>query len=131
LRILARTPVEGPYALQARIAAGHATAVTPADTDWRSIALWYDELARVQPTPVVELNRAVAHGYAFGPASGLELLKGVQEIRDDYPMVIAVEADLTARAGDRPRAAALFREAAAATPDGPERRALLTRAAEL
>ncbi|WP_250002460.1 RNA polymerase sigma factor [Actinoplanes sp. M2I2] len=131
LRILLRTPVEGPYALQARIAACHATAATPGDTDWRSIALWYDELARVQPTPVVNLNRAVAHGYAFGPADGLALLREVREIRDDYPMVIAVEADLTARAGDRRRAATLFREAADATPDGPERRALLTRAAEM
>ncbi|MCY1137631.1 sigma-70 family RNA polymerase sigma factor [Actinoplanes sp. Pm04-4] len=131
VQILHRTPIEGPYALQARIAACHATARTPSDTDWPSIALWYDELARIQPTPVIALNRAVAHGYAHGPAQGLKLLEQAQEIRNDYPMVIAAEADLTARAGDNQRAATLFREAAAATTDGPERRALLTRAAEL
>ena len=131
VQILQRTPVEGPYALQARIAACHATVVTPGDTDWRSIALWYDELARVQPTPVIALNRAVAHSYAFGAGRGLELLEHTRDIRDTYPMVIAVEADLTARAGDHQRAKDLFREAAAAAGDGPERRALLARAAEL
>ncbi|MBM2618247.1 sigma-70 family RNA polymerase sigma factor [Actinoplanes sp. LDG1-06] len=128
LEILLRTPIEGPYALQARIAACHAAD----DTDWRSIALWYDELARVQPTAVVELNRAVAHGYAYGPREGLDLLRAISKsVLENYPMAKAVEADLTARAGDSERAAALFREAAAATPDGPERRALLSRADKL
>ncbi len=129
LQILLKTPIEGPYALQARIAACHSSE----ETDWQSMALWYDELARVQPTAVVELNRAVAHGYAFGPSAGLTLLARARaggEL-DSYPMAIAVEADLTARAGDRDRAAALFRAAAAATPDGPEQRALLKRASEL
>jgi RNA polymerase sigma-70 factor, ECF subfamily len=131
VRILRSTPIEGPYALQARIAACHATAGR--DTDWRSIALWYDELNRVQPTAVVALNRAVAHGHAFGPATGLALLaeaRGTGDL-DNYPMAIAVEADLTARAGDRRRAAALFREAAAAMPEGAERRALRQRAEEV
>ena len=133
LGILARTPVTGPYALQARIAAVHAAAGSARETDWRSIALWYDELARVQPSPVVELNRAVAHGYAHGPAAGLALLAGARAGGglDNYPATIAVEADLTARAGDRARAAELFRRAAAAAHSEVERRALLSRAAEL
>ncbi len=123
----------GPYALQARIAACHATARTAAGTDWRSIALWYDELARLQPSPVVELNRAVAHGYAYGPAAGLALLGSARSggALADYPAADAVEADLLARSGDPVRAAALFRRAAAAVPSEVERRALLARAAEL
>ncbi|MBL7257254.1 RNA polymerase sigma factor [Paractinoplanes lichenicola] len=123
LEILLRTPIEGPYALHARIAAGHAGD----ESDWRSIALWYDELVRVQPTAVVELNRAVAHGYAYGPEAGLKMLPELE----NYPLSIAVEADLTARAGRTEDAKKLFREAAAKIPDGPERRALLSRADEL
>jgi len=130
LEILLGTPVAGPYALQARIAACHATARTPAETDWRSIAGWYDELARIQPTPVIELNRAVAHGYAYGAAAGLELLKAIEGL-DNYPAAVAVEADLTARAGDTGRAVALFRRAAELAPSEVERRALLARAADL
>lgn len=126
LEILLRTPIEGPYALHARIAACHVAG----ETDWRSIALWYDELARVQPTAVVKLNRAVAHGYAYGPEAGLILVGEIKGELGNYPMVIAAEADLRARAGDRERAAELFREAAAATPAGPERRALQVRADE-
>jgi RNA polymerase sigma-70 factor (ECF subfamily) len=132
LEILLHTPVEGRYALEARIAACHATAPTFADTDWPSIAGWYDQLARVQPSPVVALNRAVAHGYAFGSAAGLALLAEARAGGglDNYPAAIAAEADLVARAGDRPRAAELFRAAAAATSSEVERRALLARAAE-
>jgi RNA polymerase sigma-70 factor (ECF subfamily) len=130
LEILLRTPVEGPYALQARIAACHATARTPADTDWPSIAGWYDMLAEIQPSPVVALNRAVAHGYAFGPAAGLALLAEARAGGglDNYPMAIAVEADLTELAGEHARAAGLFRAAAAAAPSEVERRALIARA---
>jgi RNA polymerase sigma-70 factor (ECF subfamily) len=133
LAILSRTPAAGPYALQARIAACHATSRTAGETDWRSIALWYDELAGVQPSPVVELNRAVAHGYAYGPAAGLDLLASARAggRLDDYAAAIAVEADLTARAGDRVAAAELFRRAAAAAPSDAERRALRARADEL
>ncbi|GIM96052.1 RNA polymerase sigma factor [Paractinoplanes toevensis] len=120
--ILSGAAVTGPYAVQAHIAAGH----TAAGSDWVSIAGWYDQLVRIQPTPMVELNRAVAHGYAYGPQAGLALLAGF----DGYPAV-AIEADLTAKAGDRDRAAALFRAAAAAAPSEVERRALLARAAEL
>ncbi|MEU8609355.1 sigma-70 family RNA polymerase sigma factor [Actinoplanes sp. NPDC048791] len=119
----------GPYALQARIAACHAT--TP--TDWPAVAALYDQLFSLLPTPVVALNRAVAHGYAYEPAAGLRLLAeaGVGGALDGYPYAIAAEADLTARAGDTGRAVMLFEQAAAAAPAGPVRRALLTRAEEL
>jgi RNA polymerase sigma-70 factor, ECF subfamily len=126
LTILRRTAVEGPYAIQANIAACHATGA-----GWPLIAGWYDELARVQPTPIVELNRAVAHGYAYGAEAGLSVLDVVREQLSGYPAVIAVEADLTAMAGDRERAADLFRAAAAAAPSEVERRALMARADEL
>ena len=125
LAIVARTPVTGPYAVQARIAAAHAAD----STDWAAVAHWYDVLLAAQPTPAVALNRAVAHGYAFGPAAGLALLPGISGLPDCY--VLAVEADLTARAGDRSRATGLFRRAAESAPSEPEREALLTRAAEL
>ncbi len=130
LEILMSTEVAGPYAVQARIAACHATARSAADTDWSSIAGWYDELARVQPSPVVSLNRAVAHGFAFGPSVGLALLAEARAggALDNYPAAIAVEAELVARSGDPVRAAALFRQAAAEAPSEVERRALLARA---
>ncbi|WP_435796174.1 RNA polymerase sigma factor [Micromonospora chersina] len=124
---------DGPYALQARIAAEHATAPTAAATDWPAIAGCYDALARLQPTPVVGLNRAVAHGYAYGPAAGLALLAEARAggALDGYPPAVAAEAELTARLGDPVRAATLFRAAADAVRSDPERRALLRRAAEL
>ncbi|MEU1684145.1 sigma-70 family RNA polymerase sigma factor [Micromonospora sp. NPDC005707] len=124
---------DGPYALQARIAAAHATAPTAAETDWPAIAGCYDALVRRQPTPVVRLNRAVAHGYAYGPAAGLGLLAEARDggALDGYPPATAAEAELTARGGDPVRAAALFRAAADAVRSDPERRALLRRAAEL
>jgi RNA polymerase sigma-70 factor (ECF subfamily) len=133
LEALARTRDDGPYALQARIAACHATAPSADATDWPAIARWYDELARIQPSPVIRLNRAVAHGYAHGPAAGLALLAEARAggTLDDYPLALAAEADLTARHGDRDRAAALFRQAAAVAHFEPERRALLDRADEL
>ncbi|GAA0535868.1 sigma-70 family RNA polymerase sigma factor [Paractinoplanes ferrugineus] len=126
LELLRGTAVTGPYAIQAHIAAGHATGA-----GWSVIAGWYDELARVQPSPIVELNRAVAHGHAYGAEAGLSLLTVVREKLEGYPAVLAVEADLTAKAGDLERAADLFRAAAAAAPAEVERRALLARAAEL
>ncbi|MBB6550083.1 RNA polymerase sigma factor [Nonomuraea rubra] len=133
LGILATIRQDGPYALQARIAACHATAPSAAATDWQAIASCYDELARIQPTPVVELNRAVAHGYAHGPAAGLALLARTRTggRLDGYPLAVAAEADLTARQGDHDRAAALFRQAAALARSEPERRALLHRADDL
>ncbi len=130
--ILGRTRADGPYGLQARIAACHATAASADATDWPEIARCYDELVAVQPSPVIELNRAVAHGYAYGPAAGLALLARARAggALDDYPHTIAAEADLTARNGDHGRAAVLFRRAAAVAHTDPERRALLDRAKE-
>jgi RNA polymerase sigma-70 factor (ECF subfamily) len=129
LEIVLATPVEGPYAVQARIAACHAVA----GSDWPAIAGWYDQLIQLQPSPVVALNRAVAHGLAFGSAAGLSLLAEARAggALDNYPAATAVEADLVARAGDRTRAAELFRVAAAAASSEVERRALLARAAEI
>jgi RNA polymerase sigma-70 factor (ECF subfamily) len=120
----------GPYALQARIAACHATAKSAEDTDWRAIAGSYDELVRLHPSPVIALNRAVAHGYAYGPSIGLALLAEARAggALDDYPLAVAAEADLAARDGDRERAVTLFRQAAERTHDESERRALLDRA---
>ncbi|MGW5666523.1 RNA polymerase sigma factor [Micromonospora sp. NPDC003776] len=124
---------DGPYALQARIAACHATAPTAAQTDWPTIAGCYDELARRRLTPVIRLNRAVAHGYAYGPGVGLDLLAEARAggALDDYPPALAAEAELTTRLGDRVRGAALFRAAADAVRSEPERRVLLRRAAEV
>jgi RNA polymerase sigma-70 factor (ECF subfamily) len=119
----------GQYALQARIAACHTT--TP--TDWREVAVLYDKLYELLPTPVVALNRAVAHGYADDPGAGLRLL-GEARLGgglDGYPYAMAAEADLTARAGDVARAISLFEQAATAVPSELERRALLARAEEL
>ncbi|SCG40388.1 RNA polymerase sigma-70 factor, ECF subfamily [Micromonospora inositola] len=120
----------GPYALQARIAACHATAPTAADTDWPAIAHWYDQLARLRPTPVIRLNRAVAHGFASGPAAGLALLAEARAggALDGYPPALAAEAEFTARGGDPARAAALFRAAAALVNSAAERTALVKRA---
>ena len=133
LEVLARTREDGRYALQARIAASHATASSADTTDWPAIATSYDQLAKGQPSPVIELNRAVAHGYAYGPAAGLALLADARAngALDGYPLAVAAEADLTARHGDPNRAADLFRQAAAVAHSEPERRALLNRADEL
>ncbi|SDM40421.1 RNA polymerase sigma factor [Allokutzneria albata] len=132
-QILSGLHHDGPYLWQATIAACHATAAAPEATDWHRIAECYDRLLELQPSPVIALNRAVAHGYASGPSTGLALLAGarVTGVLEDYPLAIAAEADLRARAGDRDRAAALFREAAERTHSGAERRALLARADEL
>ena len=129
---LLRRTGNGFYGLQARIAACHATAADAAATDWIAVAGLYDRLARLRPSPVIELNRAVAHGYAHGPTAGLRLLAAarVGGALDDYPPAVAVEAELTARDGDTGRAADLFRQAAAVAPSAVERDALLDRADE-
>jgi RNA polymerase sigma-70 factor (ECF subfamily) len=127
--VLARAPVEGPYAVQARIAACH----TAAETDWAAVAGWYDVLLTLQPSPVIRLNRAVAHGYAHGPAAGLKLLSEARAggALDGYVPAIAAEAELTARTGDRIRAEVLFRDAADLATAPAERAALLARADEM
>jgi RNA polymerase sigma factor (sigma-70 family) len=122
----------GPYGLQAAIAACHARALRSEDTDWVRIAALYDALSRVAPSPVVELNRAVAVGMAFGPAAGLELadrLTGEPTLAD-YHLLPSVRGDLLARLGRGEEAAAEFARAAAMTANARERELLLRRAAE-
>ena len=121
----------GPYALQAAIAACHARARDPADTDWPRIAALYDALAQVTPSPVVELNRAVAVSRAFGPAAGLVIVDAIAGDRAlaGYHLLPSVRGDLLARLGRNAEAAAEFRRAAEMTRNERERSLLLGRAA--
>ncbi|HLN78035.1 MAG TPA: RNA polymerase sigma factor [Nocardioidaceae bacterium] len=126
-----RKPV-GPYVLQAAIAACHARARRLEDTDWARIAELYDVLGGLAPSPVVEVNRAVAHGRAFGPDAGLAVLEGFDHgALAQSHLLPTVKGDLLARAGRGPEAAAAFREAAGRTRNESERRVLLSRADEL
>jgi RNA polymerase sigma-70 factor (ECF subfamily) len=100
----------GPYQLQAAIAALHAEAPTPVATDWHQIAFLYDELARIAPSPVVELNRAVAHAMAAGPETGLALIDRIGGL-DEYHLLHAARADLLRRLERRAEAAAAYRRA--------------------
>jgi RNA polymerase sigma-70 factor (ECF subfamily) len=121
----------GPYALQAAIAACHARARTAAETDWARIAALYDALAQLTPSPVVELNRAVAVGMAFGPAAGLELADALVSDRSlaSYHLLPSVRGDLLAKLGRFEEAGAEFRRAASLTRNERERTLLLRRAA--
>jgi RNA polymerase sigma-70 factor, ECF subfamily len=121
----------GPYALQAAIAACHARARTAGDTDWARIATLYAALARLAPSPVVELNRAVALSMAFGPAAGLELVDALtaEPALRDYHLLPAVRGDLLHRLGRAAEARAEFERAAALTRNARERDVLLARAA--
>jgi predicted RNA polymerase sigma factor len=124
------TPV-GKYFLQASIAAQHARARKAGDTDWRRIARLYDILAEAAPGPVVEVNRAVAHGRAFGPEAGLAVLADVAgEQLGDSPLVPSVRGDLLERAGLHAEAAAAFTDAATRTRNEAERAVLQRRAGE-
>jgi RNA polymerase sigma factor (sigma-70 family) len=120
----------GPYALQAAIAACHARALRPEDTDWERIAALYDALAQVAPSPVVELNRAVAHTQAFGPEEGLELVNELVADRSlqGYHLLPSVRGDLLARLGRHEEARAEFELAASLTRNERERALLLERA---
>lgn len=120
----------GPYTLQAAIAACHARAPTPDDTDWEAIAALYDALAQVLPSPVVELNRAVAVGRAFGAESGLELVEALESrgMLDGYHLLPAVRGDLLERLGRTAEAGEAFALAASMTGNERERDALLKRA---
>jgi RNA polymerase sigma factor (sigma-70 family) len=121
----------GPYALQAAIAACHARARTAAETDWERIAALYGVLAAAAPSPVVELNRAVAVGMAFGPAAGLEVadrLTGEPALAG-YHLLPAVRGDLLSRLGCDGEAATEFEKAATLTRNARERDLLLARAA--
>jgi predicted RNA polymerase sigma factor len=123
----------GPYALQAAIAACHARARTPEETDWERIAALYDALAQVAPSPVVELNRAVAVAMAFGPAAGLELVDrlGAEPALQGYHLLPSVRGDLLAKLGRSREARLEFERAAALTLNERERRLLLERASEV
>ncbi len=121
----------GPYALQAAIAACHARAATPQETDWRAIAALYDALAQILPSPVVELNRAVAVGMAFGPSAGLEIADSLLEepALKTYHLLPSVRADLLQKLGRFSEASAEFRRAAELAQNVRDRKFLLERAA--
>ena len=120
----------GPYALQAALAACHARAHTAADTDWVQIVALYDALVQVTPSPVVELNRAVAVGMAFGPAAGLELVDALaaEPALANYHWLPSVRGDLLAKLGRIDEARAEFARAASMTRNVRERELLLERA---
>ena len=120
---------QGPYALQAAIAACHARARTAGETDWARIAALY---AQLTPSPVVELNRAVAVAMAFGPAAGLELVDALREepSLERYHLLPTVRGDLLAKLGRFEEARAEFERAASLTRNARERQLLLARAAE-
>jgi predicted RNA polymerase sigma factor len=121
----------GPYALQAAIAACHARAPSVDDTDWPRIAALYDQLAQRMPSPVVSLNRAVAHAQAFGPEAGLAL---VDVLRDEpllrhYHLLPSVRGDLLRRLGRHDEARQAFEHAASLARNSRERELLMQRAA--
>jgi RNA polymerase sigma-70 factor (ECF subfamily) len=123
----------GPYQVQAAIAACHTTAATADDTDWHEIALLYDRLARMVPSPVVELNRAVAIGMADGPEAGLALVDALArtDALRDYHLLPATRADLLRRAGRTAEAVAAYRDALERAGTDAERRYLERRLAEI
>ena len=121
----------GPYALQAAIAACHARARTPGETDWERIAALYDALAQLAPSPVVELNRAVAVAMAFGPAAGLEIVDALttEPSLKSYHLLPSVRGDFLFKLGRFDEARVEFERAAALTRNAREREILLKRAA--
>ncbi|MCU1456602.1 MAG: putative polymerase, sigma-24 subunit, subfamily [Actinomycetia bacterium] len=121
----------GPYALQAAIAACHARAIRAEDTDWPRIAALYDGLAQIMPSPIVELNRAVATGRAFGPRAGLDVVRPLLELPAlrEYHLLPAVVGDLSCSVGDHDEARRQFLRAAALTRNNQERSTMLERAA--
>ena len=123
----------GPYALQAAIAACHARALTAADTDWARIAALYDALAQLSPSPVVELNRAVAFAMAYGPAAGLEIVETLtnEPTLKNYHLLPSVRADFLLKLGRHEEARQEFARAASLARNARERKLLLQRAAEL
>ncbi len=124
------TPV-GKYFLQASIAAQHAFVEHAEDTDWRRIAQLYDVLAQAAPGPVVEVNRAVAHGRAYGPEAGLAVLAEIEPAAlGDSPLIPSVRGDLLERSGLHAAAGAAFDEAAGRTNNAGERAVLRRRAAD-
>ena len=129
--LAARGKPVGKYFLQASIAAQHARAQRAEDTNWRRIAALYDVLADAAPGPVVEVNRAVAHGRAFGPDAGLAVLAKLDaRALGDSPLLPSVRGDLLERAGLNAQAGEAFTEAAARTSNESERAVLQRRADE-
>jgi RNA polymerase sigma factor (sigma-70 family) len=122
-----------PYALQAAIAACHARARAAEDTDWARIASLYEALADIAPSPVVELNRAVAVGMAYGPAAGLELVDALtsEPSLKSYHLLPSVRGDLLAKLGRHDEARAEFKRAASLTRNARERDLLLDRAGDI
>jgi len=120
----------GPYALQAAIAACHARARTPEETDWEQIVVHYRELARLTPSPVVELNRAVAMAMAFGPVAGLEVVDALtsEPSLESYHLLPSVRGDLLEKLGRKDEARAEFERAAGLTKNARERELLIERA---
>jgi predicted RNA polymerase sigma factor len=118
----------GEFQAQAAIAALHADARTPDETDWVQIVEWYDELVRLTDSPVARLNRAVAVGEADGPRAGLAALAGLDP---SLPRYTAAAAYLHEKSGDRGTAARLYAEAARSAPNLPERDHLTRQAARL
>ena len=123
----------GPYGLQAAIAACHARARRAQDTEWERIVALYDALAVVSPSPVVELNRAVAVAMAYGPDAGLELIDALcrEPLLGSYHLLPSVRGELLARLGRDTEARAELERAASLVRNGPERELLLERAAKL
>jgi predicted RNA polymerase sigma factor len=119
----------GPYGLQAAIAACHARARTAEETDWVRIAALYDALAQVAPSPVVDLNRAMAVAMAFGPAAGLEIVDALAAERalEAYHLLPSVRGELLARLGRDTEARVEFERAASLTRNERERELLLAR----
>ncbi len=120
----------GPYVLQAAIAACHARAVVPEETDWERIAALYAELAQLLPSPIVDLNRAVAIAMAFGPQAGLALVDQLasEPALQSYHLLPSVRGDLLAKLGRFGEARGEFERAAALTRNARERQLLLDRA---
>ena len=133
LETAAKAGATGPYQLQAAIAACHATAEQACDTDWGAIARLYARLGRMTPSPVVELNRAVAVGMADGPEAGLLLVDGLAATGalNGYRLLPATRADLLRRLGRKAEAAQAYREALALAGTGAEQRFLTRRLAEV
>jgi RNA polymerase sigma-70 factor, ECF subfamily len=123
----------GQYQLQAAIAACHASAADPDDTDWAEIALLYGQLRRLLPSPVVELNRAVAVAMADGPAAGLAIVNALDADRQltDYHLLAATRADFLRRLGRLDEAAESYRQALQQVATEPERRFLIRRLTEV
>jgi RNA polymerase sigma-70 factor (ECF subfamily) len=120
----------GPYRLQARIAAVHSATERPEDTDWSAIAALYGQLAELAPSPIVELNRAVAVAMADGVEHGLELIAQIEGL-DEYHLLHAARADLLRRLGDRDEAASAYRRALELAPNPVERAFLERRLSEV